>query len=63
MIKNIASLNHGAAATMSQPNPRQPYHTPKLTQYGDIKTLTRNVGVDGEFGDGAGEGAVPNKTQ
>lgn len=48
---------------MSQPNPRQPYHTPQLTQYGDIKTLTRNVGVDGEYGDGAGEGAVPNKTQ
>ncbi|MEA5419528.1 hypothetical protein VB712_09855 [Spirulina sp. CCNP1310] len=48
---------------MSQPNPRRPYHSPQLTQYGDIKTLTRNVAVDGINGDGAGMGAVPNKTE
>lgn len=48
---------------MSQPNPRRPYHSPKLIQYGDIKTLTRNVAVDGVNGDGAGMGAVPNKTE
>lgn len=48
---------------MSQPNPRRPYHSPQLTQYGDIKTLTRNVADIGVNGDGAGMGAVPNKTE
>lgn len=50
------------AAMSINSNPRQPYHKPQLKLYGDIKTLTQSVAVDGIALDGGGQSAVPNKT-
>ncbi|MEM9540385.1 MAG: hypothetical protein AAGA60_12910 [Cyanobacteria bacterium P01_E01_bin.42] len=48
---------------MSSQNPKRAYHKPQLRLYGDIKTLTQNVAVEGISSDGAGmNGVTPNKT-
>ncbi|MBP0022218.1 MAG: hypothetical protein J7647_32260 [Cyanobacteria bacterium SBLK] len=48
---------------MSNQNLRRAYHKPHLKLYGNIKTLTQNVAVEGISSDGAGQAPVtPNKT-
>ncbi|MBE9118217.1 hypothetical protein IQ249_20185 [Lusitaniella coriacea LEGE 07157] len=42
-------------------NQKQPYHQPQVKIYGDIKNLTLSVAIEGNI-DGAGQDAVPNKT-
>lgn len=56
------SFPHNQAA-MSIQNPKRIYHKPTLRQYGTINHLTQNVADGGEFTDGAGTPAVPNKTE
>jgi hypothetical protein len=46
----------------TQQNLRRPYQKPQLKMYGDIKTLTQNFDEEGIAPDGAGMGAIPNKT-
>lgn len=43
-------------------NPRRTYHKPQLKRYGDLKTLTKAVAVEGISPDGAGFEGQPNKT-
>jgi len=40
---------------------KRPYHSPQLTAYGKIAALTQAVADLGNI-DGAGMGAVPNRT-
>lgn len=40
---------------------KRPYRSPQLKNYGDIKTLTLSVADLGNE-DGAGDSAVPNRT-
>jgi hypothetical protein len=40
---------------------KRPYRQPQLKVYGDIKTITASVAVEGNV-DGAGPSAVPNRT-
>jgi hypothetical protein len=35
---------HLSADTMNQDDPREPYHTPRLTVHGTVQDLTGNVG-------------------
>ncbi len=36
------------------PQPRKPYSTPRLVQYGDIREITRNLGGTLGMNDGGG---------
>lgn len=46
---------------MNKPTTKKPYQPPQLKVYGDIKTITASVAVEGNP-DGAGPDAVPNRT-
>lgn len=46
---------------MNNPTTKKPYQQPQLKVYGDIKTITAAVAVEGNV-DGAGNNAVPNRT-
>lgn len=41
---------------------KKPYHTPTLTVYGDISTLTQNTGFAGLTDDGSISFGLPLKT-
>jgi hypothetical protein len=48
-----------AAGDAQNQETKKPYHTPEVTNYGNIREITRNVGPRGNLDNGGGSAAGP----